>query len=64
MDHIKADKEDLNYTNSLIESLNERLKHLSTIQNELATTLEPIKYSIHKFDEGVKKKLQTKVATI
>ena len=52
---IKADKEEVAHTNVLIENLNERLKYLSVVQNELASTLEPIRNSVNSFDEGLKK---------
>lgn len=64
INEIKANKYDLAKTNDLIESLNERVKHLSNVQNELAITLEPIKNSMNIFDEKTKKKLLQKVENI
>ena len=42
----KANETDLKFTQSLIDSLNHRLKHLSVLQNELALSLEPVKNTI------------------
>lgn len=46
---IKAEKEDIGEVKELIESLNERVKHLSIIQHEIAHSLSPIKNSINTF---------------
>ena len=51
MDDLKADKESLDKTNALIENLNDKVKHLSIIQNELALSLAPINKNIGNFDE-------------
>ena len=47
---MKANMDEITYTHSLIEGLNERIKHISMIQTEFAKTLEPIKNSIGEFD--------------
>ena len=60
----KADNIELNKTNSCIDSLNERVKYLAVLQNELAMILEPIKNSTGNFDEGTKKKLSGKLESI
>ena len=39
LDTRKADKGDINFTKSLIETLNDRLKHLSVMQYELTNYL-------------------------
>ena len=36
LDSVKANKEDVQFTKKLIESLNERVKYLSIVQHELA----------------------------
>jgi hypothetical protein len=38
---MKANKEDINNVNKLIESLNNRLKHISILQNEMAKSAVP-----------------------
>ena len=39
----KANNEDVANSNVLIEKLNDRVKHLSVIQNEFSMVLEPVK---------------------
>ena len=46
-----ATSEDVMYIHSLIESLNERMKHVSSVQNEVAMNLEPVKNAIKNFDQ-------------
>ena len=55
LNDAKATKEELMQTNALIENLNERVKHISILQNELAIMLEPIRNSVNIFDEKMKK---------
>lgn len=43
MVEVKASKEELDDTHKMIENLNTRVKHLSILQNELASTLEPVR---------------------
>ena len=50
MNAKKANKEEVSQTQSLIENLNQRVKHLSIVQYELARSLEPVKNSINDFD--------------
>ena len=64
MNDVKANKADVTEAKGLIESLNERMKYLSGIMNELATTLEPIRNSVNTFDEKMKKKILFKVENI
>ena len=42
MDDHKADKTELNLTKVMIDNVNERLKHVSILQNELSTMLMPL----------------------
>ena len=42
LDEEKADRTELNVTKVMIENVNDRLKHVSIIQNELSTILKPL----------------------
>jgi 16S rRNA G527 N7-methylase RsmG len=64
MNDVKANRADITETKGLIESLNERVKYLSNVMNELAVALEPIRHSVNKFDENMKKKILFKVENI
>ena len=64
MGEVKADRKNLEKTNGCIDNLNERVKYLAVLQNELAMILEPIKNSVHNFDEATKKKLYGKLENI
>ena len=54
---LKATRQEMMYVHCLIESLNERVKHLSVVQTELASSLVPVSNSIGKFGEEKKKRL-------
>ena len=47
----KASKIDNENTISLINNLNNRVKHLSINHNELVKTLDPVRHSVSQFDE-------------
>ena len=57
MSDSKASKEDLIYTNSLVDSLNERMKHLSVVHSQLVSTFEPVRESMQNFDAHTQKQL-------
>ena len=61
---IKADREDIDQTRDLIDSLNNRLKHLSVILHEMAGALMPVRNSISVFDDESKKKLFVKIKNV
>ena len=61
---IKADKEDIDQTRDLIDSLNNRVKHLSVIFHEMAGALMPVRNSISVFDDEAKKKLFVKIKNV
>ena len=64
IDEVKANKQELLDANASIDGLNQRIKHLSVIQTEFATLLEPIRMSIHQFDPVMKQQLHTKISNI
>ena len=43
MNIIKANKKDFDRAKRLIDNLNERVKHISTLQSEIARSLNPIR---------------------
>ena len=45
----------------MLENLNDRVKHLANLQNELALNLEPVRNSINQFEEHRRKKLLNNV---
>ena len=57
----KADKTELIETQNMLENLNDRVKHLANLQNELALNLEPVRNSINQFEENRRKKLLNNV---
>ena len=64
MSDTKASKEELKQTNSLIDSLNERMKHLSVVHTQLAGTFDPVRESMQNFDAHTQKQLQQKLYNI
>ena len=50
LNEIKANRHELVKTNDVIDNLNERVKHMSVLQNELAEMLVPVRDSIGHFD--------------
>lgn len=61
---VKANKDDVEGTKELIESLNERVKHLATLQVEVAGAMNPVKESIGVFDDETKKQMLSKIDNI
>ena len=61
LNDMKANRLELKKTNEIIENLNDRMKHISIVQNELAEMLKPIRDSIQYFDEKTKAEMLTKV---
>ena len=61
---MKANKVELKKTNEIIENLNDRVKHISIVQNELAEMLAPIRDSMQHFDEKTKAEILTKVENL
>ena len=43
MNIIKANKKDFDRAKRLIDNLNERVKHIATLQSEIAASLNPIR---------------------
>lgn len=64
VEKAKANKEQIVETVALVESLNERVKHMAILQNEVATSLEPIRNSFNHFSETSKKDIFKKVEGI
>ena len=60
----KATRQEMEFTHSLIESLNSRLKHLSIVQTEMASSLVPVQHSINEFDDKTKKRLLQKLEDV
>lgn len=50
LNQFKATKTQIEETKKLIDNLNFRLKHISIVQREIATLLEPSKNSFNHFD--------------
>jgi len=64
IEELKATRAELGETNSLIVNLNERIKHLSIIQNSIVSQLEPVSNSISQFDHQIKKEMHMKLSNI
>ena len=51
MNDIKASRTELKFEHSLIESLNDRVKHLSILMKEMAEVFKPVNEQIQMFDD-------------
>ena len=54
LSETKVDKEELCQTKTLINNLNERVKHLSNLLNALASSLIPLRTQLMSYDENTK----------
>ena len=55
---------DVEKNKKMIENMNERMKHVSIIQNELVLLLEPIKLQTEESDNHTKNKMWNKLVNI
>ena len=61
---ILARKEELVYTEQLIQNLNDRVKHLATLFTAMASSLLPFKNSLGKYDDQTKKQVLVQMRNI
>ena len=64
LDDIKATKSELFQARALIDSLNERVKHLSNLQSEMASSLIPLRTQLMSYDETTKQQILQKIENI
>ena len=64
LNEIKVNRHELFKTNDVIDNLNDRVKHISVLQNQLAEMLVPVRDSIGHFDPKKKKEILTKVGKL
>ena len=53
----KASKMELAYTETLLNNLNDRVKHLSSLMSTLANSMLPVKNAIGEYDASTRKKI-------
>ena len=54
----------MEHAQNLIESLNERVKHMSVVQNELASSMIPMRNKIGCYDEETKSEAMKKLQLV
>ena len=64
VDDLKASKQELQQSKAMVESLNDRVKHLSILQQELASLLMPIRESMNGLNEQAKTQMLTKLENL
>jgi transcriptional regulator NrdR family protein len=60
----KANDTELKEVSNALGSLNERVKQIAVIQNEIAKSLDPIHGAIGEFDKEAKKQFKSKIGLI
>ena len=64
MEIDKASRKELDEARNLIDSLNNRVKHLANLLNEISESIRPVRDSLDTFKESTKNSILAKIENI